>query len=173
MELAEIRQPLRQQQQFIQRNRELVVRWYQHDHLSWPVIAARLNQCLRGGGISTSLLQSMFPHVRRLPRAVERPPAEWTPPSGVDAQSGTQIAMLEERLLHQQQLLAIQQEKMCEAIERRARLEELTGQLLPLLREAQNVAERLPRSSPNARELRERLLLITGLIEGSQPAPEL
>jgi hypothetical protein len=169
VDLAEIRHPLRQQQQFIQRNRELIIRWYQHDHLSWPVIAARLNQCLRGGGISTTLLQSMFPHVRRLPRAAEVPPAEWMPPSGAN----TQIEMLEERLLHQQQLLAIQQEKMCEAIERRARLEELTGQLLPLLREAQNVAERLPRSNPNARELRERLLLITGLIEGSQSAPEL
>lgn len=178
MDLAHNRQPLKPHQhfiqqsrtaplhirQFVQKNHDLIVKWYQDEHLSWPVIAARLNQCLRGGGISAALLQTTLPHLRRVPM-VSSALEELTPaqPAAADPIPApgwlecTQVQALEEHVHQQSLLLRIQQDQILESANRRARLEELVSQLLPLVRDAEQCAEQLPRTHPTARAVRERL----------------
>ncbi len=140
-------------QQFIRKNHDLIVKWYQDDHLSWTVIAARLNQCLRGGGISAPMLQACLPYLKRIPRSVA---LEVVASTGWQ-QAEIQVQTLQERVRQQEELIRLQGGRVRETARRWARLEELLTQLMPLIKDARSSAERLPRNHPVARHLRERL----------------
>ncbi|WP_164929028.1 hypothetical protein [Gloeobacter violaceus] len=159
----------RQLQQFIRKNNDLIVKWYQNDHLSWAVIAARLNQCHRGGGITASMLQQALPYLTRSRRV----PALEVVAEDLDSSHRGTLAALEERLQKQEDLIRFQSGRVQEAALRWARLEELVNQLVPLVAEARSSAERLPRNSPVADRVRASLAQLASVLDSSaRDAPD-
>jgi hypothetical protein len=164
VEMLEQRQNFRHHQKFIQKNYDLIARWYQVEKLGWPMIAARLNQCLPGGGISPTLLQTTLSHLRRptqpSPVSVEtksevvQEPSE---PEVLNWQDVPEVQALEDHIRHQTEIIHLQQTRTLEATSRWARLEELVAQLVPMIRDAQQCAEQLPRNSAAANHVRDRL----------------
>jgi hypothetical protein len=164
VEMLEQRQNFRHHQKFIQKNYDLIARWYQVEQLGWPMIAARLNQCLPGGGISPTLLQTTLSHLRRptqpSPVSVEtksevvQEPSE---PEVLNWQDVPEVQALEDHIRHQTEIIHLQQTRTLEATSRWARLEELVAQLVPMIRDAQQCAEQLPRNSAAANHVRDRL----------------
>ncbi|UFP96268.1 hypothetical protein [Gloeobacter morelensis] len=153
----------RQLQQFIRKNNDLIVKWYQNDHLSWAVIAARLNQCHRGGGITASMLQQALPYLTRSRRV----PALEVVAEDLDSSHRGTLAALEVRLQKQEDLIRFQSGRVQEAALRWARLEELVNQLVPLVAEARSSAERLPRNSPVADRVRASLAQLASVLDSS------
>ncbi|AGY60142.1 hypothetical protein [Gloeobacter kilaueensis] len=154
--------PDRYLQQFIRKNHDLIVKWYQNDHLSWAVIAARLNQCRRGGGITASMLQAALPYLTRN----RQPALEVVAENAASSQRAT-LAALEEHIQKQDDLLRLQSGRVQEIASRWARLEELVNQLVPLVGEARSASERLPRNNPAARQVLESLQQLSAVLHRS------
>jgi hypothetical protein len=175
VEMLEQRQNFRHHQKFIQKNYDLIARWYQVEQLGWPMIAARLNQCLPGGGISPTLLQTTLSHLRRPPQpspvSVETKSEvvlEPTEPEVLNWQDVPEVQALEDHIRHQTEIIHLHQTRTLEATSRWARLEELVAQLVPMIRDVQQSAEQLPRNSAAANHVRDRLNELEAVLSSLQ-----
>ncbi len=175
VEMLDQRQNFRNHQKFIQKNYDLIARWYQVEQLGWPMIAARLNQCLPGGGISPTLLQTTLSHLRRppqLPPVSLEAQSELLPeaptPEVLNWQHAPEVQALEDHIRHQTEIIHLHQTRTLEATNRWARLEELVAQLVPMIRDVQQCAERLPRNSAAANHVRDRLNELEGVLSSLQ-----